>query len=262
MKLLTCASVRRRLTAFHDRELPVAEEIAVAAHLEGCPPCARDLAALAELTEAVRLLMPASRAERQELAGLRADVLSRLKQERDDMLPARLQRFRDDMHLLWIAMAAAAATLVCGTFMAGLLYYASPERDDSLAALISVLASPGSNENPLPLEPYDMQFPSPGADVVPAALVSSMTKDEAILTLQAIVTREGTVGGLELLSDQYDAEQIDQLLEAISRARFAPAQQRGAPVAVNMVWLLAHTTVHGGSGDLRELRIKNLELRN
>jgi hypothetical protein len=247
MKLLTCASVRRRLTAFHDRELPVADQIAVAAHLDGCPPCARDAATLGELSDAIRLSVPATRAERQDLAGLRADVLSRLKQEREEMLPARLQRFRDDVHLVWIGMAAAVATLICGTVMAGLLYYASPERDDSLAALITALGSPGSNENPVRLQPYDMQFPSPGADVVPAALLDSMTKDEAILTLQAIVTREGTVGGLELLSDQHDREQIDQLLDAISRARFAPAQRRGAPVAVNIVWLLAHTTVHSES---------------
>jgi hypothetical protein len=245
MKLLTCASVRRRLTAFHDRELPVGEQIAVAAHLEGCPPCSREAAELGELSAVIRVSIPGSDVERDDLSGLRADILSRLKQERDDMLGARLQRFLDDVHLVWIGMAAAAATLICSTLMAGVLHYASPERDDSLAALIAVLASPGSNENPLRLEPYDMQFPSPGADVVPAALVSSMTQDEAILTLQAIVTREGTVGALELLSDQHDRKQIEQLLDAISAARFSPAQQRGSPVAVNMVWLLAHTTVRG-----------------
>jgi hypothetical protein len=245
MKLLTCASVRRRLTVYHDRELPVGDQIAVAAHLEGCPPCAREAATLGELASVIRLSVPGMDVERHDLSGLRADILSRLKQERDAMLAARFQRFLDDVHLVWIGMAAAAATLICSTLMAGLLHYASPERDDSLAALIAVLASPGSNENPLRLEPFDMQFPSPGADVVPAALVSSMTQDEAILTLQAIVTREGTVGALELLSDQHDRKQIEQLLDAISSARFAPAQQRGAPVAVNMVWLLAHTTVRG-----------------
>jgi hypothetical protein len=242
MKLLTCASVRRRLTAFHDRELPVEEQIAVGAHIGSCPPCAREAAVLAELSQVFRAAAAASGADRDDLSGLRADILSRLKQEREGMLPARLQRFRDDVHLVWIGMAAAAATLVCGAIMAGLLYYASPERDDSLSALITALASPGSNENPVRLQPYDMLYPSPGADAVPAALVDSMTQDEAILTLQAIVTREGTVGGLELLSDQQGHE-IEQLLDAISRARFAPARRRGSPVAVNMVWLLAHTTV-------------------
>jgi hypothetical protein len=243
MKLLTCSSVRRRLTPFHDRELPVEDQIAVAAHLEECPPCARESAALAALGDAIRASAQAPVGERQDFSGLRADILSRVKQERDDMLPARLRRFRDDMHLVWIGMAAAVATLICGTVMAGLLHYASPERNDSLAALIAALGSPGSNANPVRLQPYDMRFPSPGADVVPAVLMRSMTKDEAILTLQAIVTREGTVEDVELISGQHRDPQIDELLDAISRARFEPAQRRGSPVAVNMVWLLAHTTV-------------------
>ena len=40
MKPLTCAAARRRLDAFHDGELPVAEQIAVGAHLEWCGDCA------------------------------------------------------------------------------------------------------------------------------------------------------------------------------------------------------------------------------
>ena len=43
MTLLTCAAVRRRLAAFYDRELPVAELIAVEGHVKDCPPCAREL---------------------------------------------------------------------------------------------------------------------------------------------------------------------------------------------------------------------------
>ena len=46
MKPLTCAATRRRLQAFHDRELPFGDQIAVSAHLEWCDRCA---AALAEL---------------------------------------------------------------------------------------------------------------------------------------------------------------------------------------------------------------------
>ena len=35
------------------------------------------------------------------------------------------------------------------------------------------------------------------------------------------------------------------LLDAISRTRLEPAQFGGVTVAVNLVWLLAHTTVKG-----------------
>ena len=46
MKALSCAATRRRLQAFHDHELPVGEQIAVSAHIEWCPRCARALADL------------------------------------------------------------------------------------------------------------------------------------------------------------------------------------------------------------------------
>ena len=234
MKLLTCAAVRRRLTAFHDRELPTEEFFAVEAHLEGCPPCAREATALAELSTEMREAFHTSTADRIDLDGLHADILSRIKQEIDATWSARLDRFWEDVHLVWIGMAAAAASLVCGTLMAGMLHYASPERNDSLAAMLQALAS---------RDPY-MQLPSPG-DVVPAALVDSMTEDEAVLALSAMVSREGRVDDLEVLSDRHDRARVEELLAAVSRARFQPAQQAGSPVSVNMVWLLTRTTVRG-----------------
>jgi len=234
MKLLTCASVRRRLTAFHDRELPAEDFFAVQGHLQDCPPCAREAAALVELRDLLRVAVPAPATDRADLSGLSADILSRVQQEHDARWASRLERFWDDVHLVWIGMAAAAASLICGTMMAGMLHYASPERNDSLAAMIQALAS---------RDPY-MQLPSPG-DVVPASLMNSMSEDEAVLALSAMVTREGRVDDLELLSSDQDQQQVDQLMDAISRARFQPAQQAGSPVSVNMVWLLAHTTVRG-----------------
>ncbi len=234
MKLLTCASVRRRLTAFHDRELPAEDFFAVQSHIADCPPCAREATALVELRDLLRVAVPAPAADRADLSGLRADILSRVQQEHDARWASRLERFWDDVHLVWIGMAAAAASLICGTMMAGMLHYASPERNDSLAAMIQALAS---------RDPY-MQLPSPG-DVVPASLMNSMSEDEAVLALSAMVSREGRVNGLELLSSDRDQRQVDQLMDAISRARFQPAQQAGSPVSVNMVWLLAHTTVRG-----------------
>ncbi len=238
MKLLTCSSVRRRLTAFHDRELPPEDFFAVESHLDSCPPCAREATELDDLRTLLRGTVPAPDADRADLSGLRADILSRLQQERDARWASRLERFWDDVHLVWIGMAAAAASLICGTMMAGMLHYASPERNDSLAAMIQALAS-----RDLYRDPY-MQLPSPG-DVVPASLMNSMSEDEAVLALSAMVTREGRVYDLELLSSDPEQRNIDELMDALSRARFQPAQQAGSPVSVNMVWLLAHTTVRG-----------------
>ena len=65
--------------------------------------------------------------------------------------------------------------------------------------------------------------------------------------LAAVVTREGTIAGLELLlASGHDEEVLLSLLEVASAARFEPARFAGSPVAVNLVWLLAHTTVRGG----------------
>lgn len=222
MKLLTCASVRRRLTAFHDRELPVEDFIAVEAHLDSCPPCARELAALDELARALRTCARASDGEQGDLSGLRADILSRLKAERDASLPARLERFWDDVHLVWIGMAAAAATLVCAIFLTGLMQFASPARDDnSLAALIEALAAAPSTEQ---------------ADAVPASL---MNEDDAVTALSAMMSRE-RVGGIELLSNDLERQQVDYLLNSIARARGSARVSRP-----NSLWLFAQTTVRG-----------------
>ena len=61
------------------------------------------------------------------------------------------------------------------------------------------------------------------------------------------MTREGTIAGLEvLLADGHDEEVMLSLLDAAAAVRFEPASFAGLPVAVNMIWLLAHTTVRGG----------------
>jgi hypothetical protein len=43
------------------------------------------------------------------------------------------------------------------------------------------------------------------------------------------------------------------MIEAASRAQFEPARAGGAPVAVSLVWLLAHTTVVGSAADVERL---------
>ena len=65
------------------------------------------------------------------------------------------------------------------------------------------------------------------------------------------MTREGRIENLELLhanrrtAGPDDAKLVEGLLDAVARARFEPARVAGLPVAVNMVWMFAHTTVRG-----------------
>jgi hypothetical protein len=246
MTLLTCAAVRRRLPAFYDRELPVPDLIAIEGHLHDCPPCSRDLHDLQEVGAALRLA--AAPAPSDDWTGLRSGVISRMRAEAHESWTARARRAFDDLHLVWIGLASTAATFVCAGTMLSMLHFASPERQDSLAAVIAVKAAPsGSDLNPARLDAW-IRVPSvPENGIVYAALESSDMKGDLVLPLSAIVTREGRVSGLELLNrnSNYDLREVTDLVEALSRGRLEPAQFGGSPVAVNLVWLVAHTTVKG-----------------
>ena len=246
MTLLSCAAVRRRLPAFHDRELAVAEQIAVEAHLYDCPPCTRDLRELQEVGDALRMAVAPAPSE--DWTGLRSGVISRMRAEADESWTARARRAFDDLHLVWIALASTAATFVCAGTVLSMLHFASPERQDSLAAAIAVQAAPlGSDLNPARLDSW-LSVPSvPQHGVVYATLESSDVKGELFLPLSAVVTREGVVSGLELLNnnEEYDPQTVKELVAALSRGRLEPAQFGSTPVAVNLVWLVAHTTVKG-----------------
>ena len=48
-----------------------------------------------------------------------------------------------------------------------------------------------------------------------------------------------------LLAKGHDEEAMLSLLDVAAAVHFEPASFAGTPVAVNMIWLLAHTTVRG-----------------
>ena len=64
-----------------------------------------------------------------------------------------------------------------------------------------------------------------------------------MLAMSAVVTREGRVSGLEVLGNDRHGRQVSDIVDAMSHGRLEPAQLAGSPVAVNLVWLVAHTTV-------------------
>jgi hypothetical protein len=84
--------------------------------------------------------------------------------------------------------------------------------------------------------------------------LDSLNGDEAVYALSAVVTREGRLANYEVLFAErasvrrhdtaVQINDVSSVLNAVSQSRFQPAQAvDGAPVAVNMVWLLARTTV-------------------
>ena len=251
MTLMTCAAVQRRLQAFHDRELPIQETIAVEHHVGGCPPCGRELRELQTVGDALRFAAAPGPAD--DWTGLQPGVISRMRAEASESWAARARRCVDDVHLVWIGLASAAATLICAGSVLSLLQFGVPGRNDSLAAVIAVMGAPGgSNLNPAPLDgrnlnggPMRVQVPTvPQDGVVYATLENAaMSEDDLMVPLSASVTREGRVADLRMLSNGSDADGVRDLVQKLSVGRLTPAQFGGDPVAVNVVWLLAHTTV-------------------
>ena len=249
MTLLTCAAVRRRLQAFYDRELPVRGLIAIESHLHDCPPCARDLTEIRDVGDALRLAAAPGPAD--DWTGLQPGVISRMRAEEHESWAARTARAFDDLHLVWIALASTAATFICAATVLSMLHYASPERGDSLAAMISVISAPseatrgaGSDLNPARLDRFVRAPSVPEHGVVYATLQNTLVDDhDLMLAMSAVVTKEGRVSGLSLLNDEQDASDAMEIVNALSDSRLEPAQYGGSPVAVNLVWLVAHTTV-------------------
>jgi Putative zinc-finger len=246
MNAWTCRRTRRALEAFHDGELSVRDQVAVHAHLSQCAACAAEQSRLAGVSTAMREAMSEPMLEEAQTVGRR--VLVTLPVVRELSWRRQLASLFDDMHLVWAGMGASAATLVCVAAALGLMRLTLREQPASMKAMIVAMADPGSNRNPLAPD---------GRLLMPTASLAGMVdppmfdREEALVALAAVVTREGTVCNLELLLQ--DAGQapvgdraIGALLDAVSQTRFEPARAlTGAPVAVNMVWLVAQTRVRG-----------------
>jgi hypothetical protein len=239
MKSLSCATVLRDLTAFHDRELPVERLIAVEAHLAGCSACAREAAALRTIGDALRAGAAALQRPPAELAGLRDDVLSRLRGEYETSWRGRLAHAFEDLHLVWIGLSSAAATVLCVALALACLEFASPEREDSLAGIIAAIQAAKTN--------LVRQADDPATDRIQWAVEQSMSEGEAVLALMTVVTRDGRLVDLRLVDDSRDRQAIEHLLNAIAAARFEPARYPGSPMPTNVsvLWYLTRTTVRG-----------------
>lgn len=255
MKVLACPAARRRLHAFHDEELPISDQIAVSAHLDWCDECAASFAELRRLRAAIRASLSGRLVlSNEEDASLQGAIVNRAGAEHAVSFSAWLQEASEDMHLVYAGLGAAMAALLCVVVTLGLMRFATIERPDSFAAIVNRLESPGSNQNPISVNV---------AERMPRALDGAFSTTpgvedgDAVFALAAVVTREGRIENLKLLDPGHsavpgtdEAKAVEDLLGAVSRARFEPASMAGLPVAVNMVWIVAHTTVRATKGPL------------
>ena len=242
MTLLPCTAVRRRLPAFYDHELPIADQIAIEAHLSECSLCADELQDLTTIGDAVRLASGPAPAD--DWKGVQSGVIGRMRAEEHESWTACVGRMFDDMHLVWIGLAATAATILCGAVALSALHFASPDRDDSLRSMIALVSAPaGSNMNPIRADQF-LQVPSvPEQGPIQAMLAQPITHDELVLALSAVVTREGRVSSVSVLNNGTHTREINPILDVLARGHLEPGRLGASPVAVNLVWLLAHTTV-------------------
>ena len=244
MKPLTCASARRRLQAFHDRELAVADQIAVSSHLAWCDTCAETLAEMAAVGSTLQTLAPGRAVLAQvDMAVFTETVVSRVQAEEDASLFARVREAFDDMHLVYAGFGAAAATAVCAIIVLGMMRFATTDRPDSLAAVMTVLATPLECES--------------GNDITDAsgcrarwaerfARANESDEQEAVFALEAVVLQRGHLANLEALrrtrhrASIEELEVIEELLDVVSRSRLDPS------LSVRMsksIWLFEQMTV-------------------
>jgi hypothetical protein len=245
MKTLDCAAAERMLQAFYDRELPVTDEIAVGAHVEHCERCADTLDELRSIGSLMTALAPRRVLTRDESAAFTAAVVNRLTAEDDASLLARMRDMFDDIRLVYAGVGAAVATVVFVMIMLGMMRFATNERPDSLAAIVTLVATPRDCEMSIDLANVGCR--TRWEERVQRANESA--EQESVFTLDSVVThRSGHLANLGTLRSGRrnaagQARLIEALLDSVSRLRLESALPVSVPVPGSLVWLVEHATV-------------------
>ena len=244
------AEIRERLEACYDGESSIDERIAIQKHLGECVACSLAAEELVTVGASLRefAAMTADRVS-DEPSRVSARVLERIRVEEQFSIKAQMMTLFQDMHLVWAGIGATVATLICVIGSASVLHAANQQQPDSLAGVISILANPGSNENPMRLN-YDMMAPR----AVSASPIE-MAEEDAEYALAAVVSREGRVQGVHMINPaRVSPASVNAMLNEAYRMQFVPAQARGDAVAVSIVWLVTNTTVKGRDQSMDQLR--------
>jgi anti-sigma factor RsiW len=248
---MMCAHVVDLLEPLHDGELDIDEQLRVENHLALCAAChatARELREVREIMSAGLTPPPFDESQlARDLDTMSQSVVSRVRSEREASWPVQFAGAFEDLHFVYAGLGAMSATASCVAAIAGLLYFAPAQRDDSLSGLLAAMAAPGSNRNPLSL---DERMELPRLDdhhvEVLRGLPESVTPHSTALAVAGVLTQEGVVAQASFLPAKEDDEvERRRVMRAVSATRFRPAQRHGSPVAVNLIWLFEQTTVRG-----------------
>ena len=134
-----CEYARELLEAFVDGELSVDEQVLVESHLRWCRTCARRVEDFQLIGASMRVGPPKLRSAEGSAnlasSAVYSRVLMRMRAERDQSFAVRLREMFTDMRLLWPALGATMAVLVCLSVAIGVLKSTSSERPASLATM-------------------------------------------------------------------------------------------------------------------------------
>jgi hypothetical protein len=283
-RYIGCETARHKIDAFIDGELTVDDQVLVESHLRWCRTCAYRVDDLRLIGGALKLGSTAHHAgddDPPELAAIQSGVLMRIHAEHEQSLGVRLKDMFSDLRLFWPALGATTALAICVTGAFLVLQWSTEQRPESLAAMISTLAEPGSERNPLRpdngvrslddgMRQYVEENRLSSGISIPRALDDGamfegigdgdtgegLGDDRVVYALSTIVSRDGRIANYQVLSERGGRagrigqrasrypDAVDALLaDAVKQSRFAPAQTPGgSKVAVNMVWLIISTT--------------------
>jgi hypothetical protein len=262
-----CEYARERLEGLLDDELSVDEQVLVESHVRWCRTCADRIEDFQLIGTSIRVGPPKLALAREvepASSAVYSRVMMRMRAERDQAFTVRLREMFADMRLLWPALGATMAVLVCLSVAIGVLKSTSSERPSSLATRLEAM-NPGSEANPLRpdnnarVDRYFDKFVDSdraGGISIPRVMddgtsVAGIPGEEAMFTMAMVVNREGRITTAEMLNSERGSNNAERalhaneaVLDAVRQSRFAPAQTPiGRTVAVNMVWLIFVTTV-------------------
>jgi hypothetical protein len=249
MLMMSCADVRRELSAFHDEELPIGARITIADHLGGCPGCAVEAGDMASMREALR-----TGHYREQVAlgpllpRLQSDIIVRLVAEESASLRTWVGELLEDRRRALATTGAAVAACLLVAFGMCQLGLGIVDHPGSLAKLLDHEKKAWAAR----AETVVMLPRANPESIMPAAVMNQGDGDESLSAFSALVRSDGQLAKLEFLGGQAASRADDtsqkqrgsDLLAAASTASFQPARQAaGEAVPLNVVWIVAHRTV-------------------
>ena len=267
---VSCEHAHELLEGFLDGELTVDDQVAVESHLRWCRTCAAHVADLRLIGASVRGV-PGTCVTSEDalaLASIQAGVVGRVRAERDQAFLARFRVTFSDTRLLFPALGATLALMLCFGLTYSVQVTTSRQLTEMLlgktrphlvdeaqapyaVAMLESSADPGSDQNPVRL---DDAYASPqllDRERGMGSLLEGIKDDEVQLTLATIVSTKGRIENYEVLRASADGQRAvaatDSVLSAVRKSRFSPAQAYdGGAVAAYMVWYIEKTTVGTG----------------